>query len=65
MIAPASARVESSVLQRGGEVFVLPDFGFDGRRVGGLNLLLLLGVFGFEGDFLLLDFFVNGVAVME
>jgi len=57
--------VEASVLQRGGEVFVLADLGFDGWRVGGLHLLLLLRVLGFEGDFFLLDGFVNRVAVME
>ena len=36
-----------------------------GWRVGGLDLLLLLRVLGFEGDFFLLDGFVNRVAVME
>ena len=53
------------MLQRGGEVFVLPYFGFDRWRVGGLDLLLLLGVFGFNGDFLLLHFFIDRVAMMD
>ena len=57
--------VESSVLQRGGEVFVLPDFGFDRRRIRGLDLLLFLCVFGFDGDFLLLHFFIDRVAMMD